>query len=383
MKILHICLCGPVTDGWSYQDNLLPKFHRILGNEVTVIASRWVYDEKGRLTRTGKSVYMNQDNVKVVRLESKYGTNTLSKFKFYHGLSASIKSCKPDIIFIHGCQFLDIMRIVKYAKEYPNVKIYVDNHADFSNSASNWLSRNILHKLVWRFCAQKIEPYTTKFYGVLPARVDFLADMYGLPRDKIELLVMGADDDLVATAKSAEARKSIRKKYGISNDDFLIMTGGKVDKNKPQTLLLMEAMQAIKTDKVKLIVFGTVSSEYTENFNELLGDNVIYAGWIQATETYKYFNAADLVVFPGLHSVFWEQVVGLGKPCLFKYIKGFTHVDLGGNCEFLYEDSAEEIKNKIQALIDDTVRYKEMRRVAENKGMDMFSYRAIAEKSLS
>lgn len=376
-------MCGPVTDGWSYQDNLLPKFHRILGNEVTVIASRWVYDEKGRLTRTGKSVYMNQDNVKVVRLESKYGTNTLSKFKFYHGLSASIKSCKPDIIFIHGCQFLDIMRIVKYAKEYPNVKIYVDNHADFSNSASNWLSRNILHRLIWRYCAQKIEPYTTKFYGVLPARVDFLADMYGISKSKIELLVMGADDELVAAAKSAEVRNSIRKKYGINDDDFLIMTGGKIDAAKKQTLLLMEAVKRINREDVKLIVFGSLTSDLKLAVeSSCCGATVQYIGWISSDESYAHFAAADLVVFPGRHSVFWEQVVGLGIPMIVKYWEGTTHVDVGGNCDFLYEDSADEIQNKIQALIDDPVRYKEMQRVAETRGMDIFSYRKIAERSI-
>lgn len=350
---------------------------------MTIVASEWIYDTEGKLVRCEHSNYINENGLKQIRLRSKFGTNVHSKFSLYHGLTRVLNQEQPDLLFVHGCQFLDIKDVVDYVKEHCNVRIYVDNHADFSNSASNWLSKNVLHKIVWRHCAKSIEPYTTRFYGVLPARVDFLADMYGLPRDKIELLVMGADDELVATAKSAEARKSIRKKYGISNDDFLIMTGGKVDKNKPQTLLLMEAMQAIKTDKVKLIVFGTVSSEYTENFNELLGDNVIYAGWVQATETYNYFSAADLVVFPGLHSVFWEQVVGLGKPCLFKYIKGFTHVDLGGNCDFLYEDSVDEIQDKILALIDDPVRYKEMKLVAETKGMGVFSYRKIAEKSIA
>ena len=32
----------------------------------------------------------------------------------------------------------------------PNVKIFVDNHADFSNSATNWLSLEILHKKIWK-----------------------------------------------------------------------------------------------------------------------------------------------------------------------------------------------------------------------------------------
>lgn len=77
----------------------------------------------------------------------------------------------------------------------------MDNHSDFSNSARNWLSKNVLHKIVWRTMA-KNRTICKKFYGVLPARVDFLIDVYNLPKEKCELLVMGADDDLVKRTKS-------------------------------------------------------------------------------------------------------------------------------------------------------------------------------------
>lgn len=382
MKIVHICLCGPVTDGWSYQDNLLPKYHSTLGHDVTIVASEWIYDTEGKLVRCEHSNYINENGLKQIRLRSKYGTNVHSKFSLYHGLTMVLNQEQPDLLFVHGCQFLDIKDVVDYVKEHRNVRIYVDNHADFSNSASNWLSKNVLHKIVWRHCAKSIEPYTTRFYGVLPARVDFLADMYKLPRNKIELLVMGADDELVKYAKQEHIRLSIREKHGIEKDDFLIMTGGKIDENKTQTLPLMEAVKNIGRENVKLVVFGSVVPQLKPKLTSLLCDSVEYIGWIDSRETYKYFNAADLVIFPGLHSVFWEQVVGLGLPCIFKYIDGFTHVDLGGNCDFLYEDSVEEIQDKILAIIDDPIRYKEMKLVAETKGMDVFSYRKIAEKSI-
>ena len=382
MRILHICLANFYIDNYSYQENMLPKYHYKLGHKVEIIASLVSFDESGQACLLDKgSSYINEDGIPVTRLEFKK-SKLNKRFRSYIGTYDAIVRANPDIIFVHGCQFLDIKYVKKYVQQYPEVKVYVDNHADFSNSATNWLSKNILHKIIWRHCARRIEPYTTKFYGVLPARVDFLGDMYGLPRDKIELLVMGADDELVASAKCAEVRNSIREKYGIDDDDFLIMTGGKIDRNKLQTLLLMEAMQGLKTDKVKLIVFGSVLPEYTRRFTELLGNNVIYAGWVQATETYKYFNAADLVVFPGLHSVFWEQVVGLGKPCLFKYIQGFTHIDVGGNCDFLYEDSADEIKVKILSMLESPDKYERMKSVAQTEGMNAFSYRTIAEKSI-
>lgn len=59
-KIVHVCLCGPVTDGWSYQDNLLSKYHKELGYEVSIITSEWIWGEDGNLKRTaGISITMN------------------------------------------------------------------------------------------------------------------------------------------------------------------------------------------------------------------------------------------------------------------------------------------------------------------------------------
>ena len=74
---------------------------------------------------------------------------------------------------------MSIIQIVKYAKKR-NVKIYADGHTDFINSAKNWVSKNILHKIIYKYCAKKIEPYVAKFYGTLPLRVKFIRDVYGI-----------------------------------------------------------------------------------------------------------------------------------------------------------------------------------------------------------
>ena len=37
MKIVHLCLCSFFPDNYSYQENLLPKYHKRLGYDVEVI----------------------------------------------------------------------------------------------------------------------------------------------------------------------------------------------------------------------------------------------------------------------------------------------------------------------------------------------------------
>ncbi len=362
---------------------MLPKFHKDLGYDVEIIASLETFDKNGKgcILEKGSS-YLNEYGIPVTRLDFK-DAFLAAKLKRYVGVQEAIAKSRPDIIFIHGCQFMEIGEIVRYCREHPNVKVYVDNHADFSNSATNFISKNILHKVIWRRCAHLIKPYTTKFYGVLPARVDFLANIYKLPRDKIELLVMGADDDKVIESKDPKIRNEIREKYGVDPDDFLVITGGKIDAAKKQILLLMQAVDRMPDQKVKLIVFGSVTNELKDEVSSLCrGSKVQYIGWLNAEDTYRYFAASDLAVFPGRHSVFWEQVTGQGIPMLVKHWEGTTHIDLGGNVAFLYNDSVEEIRTKVLEIFCDKELYLKMKSVAVKDGIKTFSYKEIAKRSI-
>jgi len=383
LKILHLCLASFYIDNYSYQENMLPKFHKDMGLDVEIIASLVSFDKDGNPNLLNESgSYINEYGIPVTRLN--YSKKKYSKtLRTYTNTYETICKTQPDIIFAHGCQFLDIKHVVKYVKLHPNTRIYVDNHADFSNSARNFLSKNILHKIIWKYCAHQIEPYTKKFYGVIPTRVDFLRDVYKLPKEKIELLVMGADDEKVTEAKDPDIKHEVRNKYNIKNEDLLIITGGKIDKEKRQILDLMEAVQKIDYDNLKLIVFGSVIKELKDEINKLAdGVKVQYVGWIKSSESYKYFAASDLVVFPGRHSVLWEQAAGLGIPLIVRHWEGTNHVDLGGNCKFLYGNSVDEIYKLLMSLINNKDELDHMREIAESEGMKFFSYKDISCRAI-
>ena len=381
-KIVHICLCGATTDGFSYQENLLAKYHRKMGYEVTLVASQWITGTDGELTTTRQTNYRNADDVKIIRIPLLYGTID-TRLRIFPKVIHVIDDEKPDILFIHGSQFLDICRIACYVKRHPGLRVYVDNHADYSNSATGWLSKNVLHGVIWKYCTRRIAPYTEKFYGVMPARVDFLKERYGLSENQCSLLVMGADDELAEIAEKQQSIDAVRDKYGIRKGDFLIVTGGKIDAWKPQTLFLMKAVKRLNNQRIKLIVFGSVVKELQEEFDSLVGDSVQYIGWLNNEDSYGIFAAADLAVFPGRHSVFWEQVTGQGIPMIVKDWPGTHHVDLGGNVQFLKKDSVEEIENVLRELTADPQKYNEMKIVAKEKGPKIFRYSEIARDSIS
>ncbi|HAT4204380.1 glycosyltransferase [Clostridium perfringens] len=385
MKILHICLAAFYIDNFSYQENLLPKYHKKLGYDVSILASLQTFDKNGNASYLENgSKYINEYGIPVTRIEyKKFIKPICRKMKIYNSIYENLVKEHPDIIFIHGCQFSNMNDIKKYAIKNKNVIIYVDNHCDFSNSAKNWFSKNILHKVFWKHSAKLIEPYTEKFYGVLPARVEFLKNIYKINENKVELLIMGADDEKVKEATDLNLKNKIRNQYGIKEDDFLIVTGGKIDLFKKQTILLMEAVKSINNPKIKLIVFGSIVDELQNKVKSLIDNKLVqYIGWINSEESYKYFASADLVVFPGRHSVFWEQVVALKIPMVVKYWEGSNHININNNCKFLYDDDVDEIKKLIYDLATDEEKYKELKKNSEDVG-ENFLYGNIAKASLN
>ena len=380
MKIVHICL-DQYSDGWTYQENLLTKYHRLQGHDVSVITSMLCYRD-GKLAEDTRTRFTDINGVEILRLKKRTG-GLLGKTPAYKDFYETLCSLSPDIIFSHGCQYTDTKYAIRYVREHPQVRLFVDNHGDFTNSATNFLSREILHKIIWRHYAQQLVPYTEVFWGVLPARVDFLTELYGLPPEKCRLLVMGADDELVEKAAHSGARDRIRRQYHIADNDFLVMTGGKIDPWKAQTLTLMEAVRDLPDVRLKLLVFGHVAPELRDRFDRLIdGEKLQYAGWVQAANTYDYAAAADLFVFPGRHSVLWEQVAGQGVPMLVKDWPGTHHIDMGGNVRFLIGDSVEEIQGQLLALLEEPDAYRQMKEAAA-RGSSDFLYSRIAEKSIS
>lgn len=381
MKITHIILADSYYEGYGYQENSLTKYHKIIGNEVSIITSF----KNGDIRQHEKKsvIQFNENGIKTIRLSFKNGESLQSKFKTYHNLKLHLEDEKPDVIFVHGTQFIDVLTIVKYLKENSNVKAYADNHADLSNSALSWISLNILHKIIWRITTQKAIPFFQCFYGVTPGRVDFLKKIYKIPEEKLDLLVMGSEDMIVEEAQRSEIALNTRLQYSIKSDDFMILTGGKINQYKYQVLHLMDAVRQMDSPNVKLVIFGRVEPEMEREFNKLNNHpSIIYVEWLNQADIHSHIGAADLVVFPGLHSVLWENTVAMGTPLLVKDVEGTHHIDIGGNCKYLKESSSLEIKNILVDLVNKEEKYQTMWTAAKSNKRKKFLYSEIAKYSL-
>ena len=381
MKIVHIAPNAPYNDYWGYQDNLLPKYHKKLGHDVTLIITNTMHKD-GKIVETECADYTLNDGVRVIRLQKK---------KYFHPLITNInsrlpvfdylKEIRPDFVFFHGLISTSILDVITYKRKInPECKIVQDNHSDYYNDLKKPVVYSVLLR-AFRRCLSKISlPYVSKVYGVTPWRKAYAEDYFRISPKKTDVLIMGADDEKIDFDNKKLIRESIRKKYSISDNDFLVVTGGKIDRSK-KIDVLMEAVGCITG--AKLIVFGNVSDDVKDDFEKLLSvhKNIIYIGWIPSDAVYDYFLSADLICFPGTHSVLWEQACASKVPCLFSKWDGMDHVNNGGNSDFISDVTVESLTDKIEKLLF-TEKYFIMQSIAESEKTDIYLYSRIAEKSL-
>ena len=381
MKIVHLCLSAFFIDNYSYQDNLLPKYHVKMGHNVTMIASLFTFNEQGvGCYLDDYSEYEDNSGFHIVRLPYKFPVKINKILRHYERFEEILDREAPDIIFAHNISFGDTTVIVKYLKKHPDVKVFADNHADFVNSAKNFLSKYILHPIIWRHYAKKLEPYLTKCFGVTPMRCRFLKEMYHINPDIIDFLPMGVDDESIPTNRS-EVRSAIRQELSIDENDIVVLTGGKIDKLK-NTHILLDALKEINNEHIHLIICGTLTPEMSYLKDEIdSNQNIHYLGWCNADSVMDCMVASDIACFPGTHSTLWEQSVGVGLPAIFKRWNEMEHVNVNGNSVFVKGDDVKELLEAIRKFVDTD--YLSSIKVKANEASKQFRYSDIAKISIT
>lgn len=380
MRIVHIAPNSPYNDNWGYQENLLPRYQRKLGHEVTLLIPNLTHGEDG-LEETACSRYTLGDGVQVIRLKRKnFGIHVISNTASWLPVYPLLQELQPDLIFFHGLISLSIWDAVKYKRHHPGCVLVQDNHMDDNIGKQAHTLKERFFRSYYRLLNRYSVPYVDRIYGVTPWRKQYAETYFRIPHEKTDVLMLGADDDRIDFANRSRIRENIRKQYNIQPDDFLIVTGGKLDAKK-KTLVLMQACSAIQ--EVKLLIFGKVDAAIQENFECHLtrSQNIIFAGWIPSERVYDYFFAADLVFFPGQHSVLWEQACAAKVPCVFEAWEGMAHVNNGGNADFVTPVNVETVSGKIRELCR-TAKYERMKQTAQSEKTDVYRYSHIAVKSL-
>lgn len=309
MKIVHCCLANFYIDNFGYQENMLPKQNKLDGHDVLIVASTETFID-GKLGYVSPKNYVNEDGIPVIRLPYKkiFTDFISSKIRCYKGVYELLEQEVPDVIMFHDTCAWELLNIVKYKSNHMHVKLFADSHTDQNNSATNFISKNILHRLIYRPITRKASRYLEKLLCISLETLDFMHEFYGIPKDKLEFYPLGGylPDDQLYLKNRAEIRQSLN----LSPDDMLFLHSGKLDKQK-RTAELLAAFFEVRSPKFKLAILGSIPENEIKALMSMIQKDarVSFLGWKSPEELTAYLCAADMYLQPGSQSATMQNAL--------------------------------------------------------------------------
>lgn len=189
----------------------------------------------------------------------------------------------------------------------------------------------------------------------------------------------------------SQQRATIRGKYGIDDNDIVLLTLGRLTHEKGHHLAV-EALTQLKAKDIylKLLVVG--DGEKREALQQRTRSDgaqrdVIFAGQVDNRETAQYYNSADIFLMPtltveGLPFTLLEAM-SCGKPVIASEIGGNSFVIRNRkNGLLIAPGNVDQLMAEIQSLVADDKLAHELGLSARRTVLDAFTVEHMVEKTL-
>ncbi len=377
MKIMHAILSNIYVDKVTYQENLLSRQNKLDGHEVLIVASCQTLID-GKLSYIKPKKYKNEDDIEVIRLRYKvpFFKFLNSKIRIYSGFKEIMHNYKPDVIFFHGIQSFDLLTAARYKRHNPKVKLYVDTHSDRFNSGKTFISKYFLHKLYYKLILRFSYASIDRIYYINYESKDFYIENYNLPLSKLHFMPLGG---IIYTEEVIEDKyKIIRERYALDDDKIVLIHTGKMNKRK-KTLELVKCFVRLKSNRLRLILIGSISDDIYIQLNELIKDDirVIKLDWIKGTELIDFLCASDIYIQPGTQSATLQNAICC-KCAVVVYPYDSHHFLIDGNGYYVSDE--KELSNILVTISELRVsQLSEMKKKSYMIGKTLLDYKIIAK----
>ena len=247
--------------------------------------------------------------------------------RHYNEIAPVIQKEKFDLLIVEGG---DEQAVIDIAKGYRREQLVFHAHVHFIPKER-----------------------TVKGYGHMIGVSEFVVREYEkackIPV-KTHVLKNAIDVDKFSKTISEAARKKMRKKLGLQEEDFVVLYVGRLIQVKG-ILELMQAVLSIKDKHVKLLVIGSANfgkwilSSYERKVKKVAknhSERIIFTGYIENRELYKYSLLADVQCVPSL----WEEAAGL--VVIEAMAEGIPTIvtNSGGMIEYVNENTTLVVERK-------------------------------------
>ena len=346
MKILHVvpsfapCFAHGGVVNASYQ---IAKSQVENGHDVSVFTT----DSCDERLKFKNNYGVDVDGIKVFyfknvsnNVKNKLTIDSPYKLPFY--LRKNIKNY--DIIHIHEHRHSLAIATHRYAKKN-KIPYVLQAHGSVLPFFQKEQMKEVFDKL-WGF---SILYDACKVFALTEVEKDQYLKM-GVKEDRIEIVPLGIN---LAEYSDLGEEGEFRKKYGISDDEKLILFLGRIHEIKGLDLLI-DALNEVKYDNVKLAIVGG-DYGYLDETKRLideygLNDKVIFPGVLTGKDKHSALIDCDIFAMPSRYESFTTsglEAMACCKPLVLtknNHIHDWVDNNVGLCCEF--------DKNELSACFD-------------------------------
>jgi len=324
MKIVHII--GFFQPEYGYEEYYTALNQVKLGHEVHVITSDRIVNIptrplKERIKGVGK---FEEDGIIIHRLPTFF--DKINDFIITWGVSKKLKFINPDIVHCHGARQLGQFQAAR-KKSKLGYKLIVDHHdfvhpghflhPELEKSFKNFLSI-LEYKTFRKWLGHYILFKADQIIAVVPECKEHLIDFFNIKSDRIIVNNLAVETSLYKFTQFG--RSSIRKKYNINDNEFVLLLAGWFARRK-KVELYIQLVEKIVNENIRLLIVGTFDKGYKKEIIELvkkknLEDKIIFAGKIDRLLLKNYFSACDLAIYLYNASVVWLEIMSCGVPLM-------------------------------------------------------------------
>lgn len=196
---------------------------------------------------------------------------------------------------------------------------------------------------------------------------------------KIKLLKNTVDQRYFCVQPTDDFRQSFRKKYGISDEEVVLIYCGRLDPRKGVKELLL-AVKDVPNCKLVIIGASWFSSDKQTDFvreikeiSRPIEDRVIFTGYVPHEEVGLYYSVGDIGIFPSICNeaagLVIIEAMAVGLPIITTNKGGIPEYATNDSCILLEADDflVENLKRAISRLIvDGDLRIRLSRAALEN-----------------
>lgn len=285
------------------------------------------------------------------------------------GVFSVLRNTDSKIIMLNGWAYLSDWLVLLFAKLY-NKKVWLRSEMPWNQEEmkkSSWQRRFkffIFKRLVFKYFVDKF-----LFIG---SQNKLYYQKHGIQSNRLIYAPYAVENKRLQAQRTDG--KEARRKWGINNDNIVILFSGKlIEKKRPLDLLIAYKNSNVTNTTLFFMGDGPLRGDLESFIHEEKINNVIISGFINQSEIASVYAMSDIFVMCSGLGETWglsvNEAMNFALPVIITQTCGssFDLVEHGVNGYIIKEGDINDLTNKIKELVVDPDRRSKMGIASEKK----------------